>query len=71
MDPEFPLVWRLVKKCAGSGAAGDLGSHIIGLAHFLIGDMSSIHSSMRTFVRDRPLLDDPSRSGRVDVDDAI
>src|SRR6185312_8427320 len=34
-DPDFPLVWRLRKEEAGSGALGDLGAHLIDLAAFL------------------------------------
>ncbi|MER7183003.1 hypothetical protein ABT404_26625 [Streptomyces hyaluromycini] len=29
--PEFPLVWRLRRERAGSGALGDLGSHLVDL----------------------------------------
>ena len=29
VDPEFPLVWRLDRKVAGTGAIGYLGAHII------------------------------------------
>ena len=36
-DPEHPRVWRLQKALAGSGALGDLGSHIVDLARFLVG----------------------------------
>ncbi|HAC80850.1 MAG TPA: dehydrogenase, partial [Deltaproteobacteria bacterium] len=32
IDPEFPLVWRLQKTRAGSGALGDIGSHSLDLA---------------------------------------
>lgn len=32
IDPDFPLVWGLIKGPAGSGALGDLGAHIIDLA---------------------------------------
>src|SRR5687768_17924041 len=35
VDAEFPLVWRLDKKIAGSGALGDIGAHIIDLSLFL------------------------------------
>ena len=31
-SPDFPFVWRLSKKVAGSGAHGDLCAHSIGLA---------------------------------------
>ena len=34
-----PKIWRLDKRSAGSGALGDLGAHIIDLAHFLVGDI--------------------------------
>ena len=36
LDPKFPLVWRLQKKLAGSGALGDIASHAADLAQFLI-----------------------------------
>lgn len=56
VDPEFPLVWRLDKNIAGSGAHGDLGAHIIDLAHFLIGDMAEVIGMNETFIKERPVL---------------
>ena len=38
VDPEFPLVWRLQKDKAGSGALGDIGAHIVDMAQFVVGD---------------------------------
>ncbi len=63
-------IWRLDKKVAGSGAIGDLGAHIIDLAHYLVGDMTSIAANTRTFIDTRP-LPDGSGEGKVDVDDAF
>ena len=37
-----PLIWRLQKEAAGSGALGDLGAHIIDLGRFLIGEINSV-----------------------------
>ena len=37
IDPEFPLVWRLDKKTAGSGALGDIAAHIVDASFFLTG----------------------------------
>jgi len=71
VDPTFPLVWRLRKEIAGSGPLGDLGSHIIDLARFLIGEIKSVTSAMRTFIGERPLPEDPSRRGKVTVEDAF
>jgi predicted dehydrogenase len=55
MDPQFPLVWRLDKEVAGSGALGDIGSHAIDLARYLNGDFESVCGQMTTFVKQRPL----------------
>ena len=63
-------IWRLDKKVAGSGALGDLGAHIIDLAHYLVGDMKTIAGNTRTFIDTRP-LPDGSGMGKVDVDDAF
>src|SRR5205814_2103970 len=41
MDPNFPLVWRLEKKFAGSGALGDIGAHAIDFARLLNGEFDS------------------------------
>jgi predicted dehydrogenase len=56
VDPEFPLVWRLQREHAGSGALGDLGAHIVDLAQFLVGEsLSGVSALTETFVRERPL----------------
>lgn len=71
VDPEFPLVWRLRKDLAGSGALGDIGSHSIDLARFLVGEITSVSAAMETFIRERPLMEDRSKHGTVTVDDAV
>jgi predicted dehydrogenase len=80
VDPEFPLVWRLRKDVAGSGALGDIGAHIVDLTQFVTGQrIESVSALTETFVKQRPL---PSESaglaasangngtGEVTVDDA-
>jgi predicted dehydrogenase len=64
VDPQFERVWRLDKEAAGSGALGDLGAHVIDLARFLVGEISSVSGLARTFIPERP-------GGHVDVDDAF
>lgn len=71
MDPNFPLVWSLDRKIAGTGALGDLGSHIIDLARFLVGEVSSVCALTKTFVDERPLEDNPMKKGKVTVDDSF
>src|SRR5580765_6979324 len=69
-DPKFPLVWRLDKKQAGSGALGDIAAHSIDLARFLVGEITEVAGDLKTFVKTRPLPGNPRKSGRVTVDDA-
>ena len=71
MDPNFPLVWRLRRSVAASGALGDLGAHIIDLARFLVGEVGSVCGMTETFIKERPLPEDPSKKGTVDVDDVF
>lgn len=80
LDPEFPLVWRLQKEVAGSGSHGDLGAHLIDLAHFLVGDVEEVIGMSETFVKERPLATEmtglsakagkDAPRGPVTVDDA-
>src|SRR5207253_6133647 len=52
-DPGFQKVWRLDRKVAGSGALGDLGAHLIDLARYLVGEVTAVQGSTRTFISDR------------------
>ncbi len=62
-DSNFPVVWRLQSRVAGSGALGDLGAHIVDLARFIVGEITEVSAVTDTFVKRR-------RGARVDVDDA-
>jgi len=78
VDPEFPLVWRLQKDLAGSGALGDIGAHIADLARFLVGEIDEVSGLLTTFIKDRPLpaavtglsASASTERGQVTVDDA-
>jgi predicted dehydrogenase len=70
VDPTFPLVWRLRKEAAGSGALGDIASHSIDLARFLVGEIVAVAGALETFIHERPLPEDASQQGQVTVDDA-
>ncbi len=54
VDPEFPMNWRLRKEVAGSGAHGDLNSHLVDLARYLIGEIGEVVGLMKTFIDERP-----------------
>ena len=68
-NPQAPLSWRLHADDAGTGALGDLGTHIIDLARFLVGEPTNVSAMTRTFVTERPTGD--GGTGPVDVDDAF
>jgi predicted dehydrogenase len=70
-NPDFPLVWRLQSKIAGSGAHGDINAHIIDLARYLVGEFREVSALMETFVKERPLAVGSPKKGRVTVDDAV
>lgn len=71
VDPEFPLVWRLQSKIAGSGTHGDINAHIIDLGRFLVGELSEVCGHLETFIKERPLVPSSRKKGRVTVDDAV
>ena len=71
VDPAFPLVWRLQKGVAGSGSLGDLGSHLIDLGRFLVGEFKEVCAMLETFVRHRPLPGKQKPRAKVTVDDAL
>lgn len=63
-------LWRMDRERAGSGAIGDLAAHIVDLGRFLVGEISSVSGTTRTFIEERP-LPDGSGMGQVNVDDAF
>jgi predicted dehydrogenase len=71
-DQAFPLTWRLQREHAGSGALGDLGSHIVDLAQYLTGQpVTAVSGSTVIFVAERPLEGAADgATGPVTVDDA-
>jgi predicted dehydrogenase len=85
VDPQFPLVWRLQRDKAGSGALGDIGAHIVDLTQYVTGQrISGVSALTETFVKERPLSaqssglaasagaanGSPPATGPVTVDDA-
>jgi predicted dehydrogenase len=68
-DPDFPMIWRLDAKQAGSGSLGDLGSHIIDLARFLVGEPKTLMAKTGTFIKERPGA--KGKKEKVTVDDAF
>jgi len=69
VDPQFPLVWRLQRDRAGSGALGDIGAHIIDLTQYVTGRrITGVSAVTETFVRERPL---PASSVGIGAEGAV
>ncbi|WP_273846387.1 Gfo/Idh/MocA family protein [Rubrobacter calidifluminis] len=82
-DPNGPLSWRFQKAVAGSGALGDIGTHVLDIARYLVGEIVAVNSVLRTIIGKRPiqqggqdklgasqkLVDAPKAT--VDVDDEV
>jgi len=68
-DPTTPISWRQTRAASGSGALGDLASHIIDLCRWWIGEFARVDGHLRTFTLERPLT--TGGTGPVDVDDAV
>jgi predicted dehydrogenase len=66
-DAEAPWSWRL-DPSGGPGAIADLGSHVIGMARFLVGPIVELTADVETVVRSRPATGGGRRA--VEVDDS-
>jgi predicted dehydrogenase len=62
-DARVAWTWRCSRELAGAGALADLGSHLIDLAHFLLGDIDRVCATLRTVHAQR--LDRASNDSRA------
>ncbi|GAB2701646.1 Gfo/Idh/MocA family protein [Paenibacillus thermoaerophilus] len=82
-DPNAPLSWRFRKDIAGSGTLGDIGTHVIDLARYLVGEITAVMGMANTWIKERPVSSGPVdklgtvkstgdvKKAPVDVDDEI
>ena len=52
-----PGLWRFDRAQAGTGAIGDLGTHIVDLARYLVGEIAAVSARVRTIVPGREVDD--------------
>jgi predicted dehydrogenase len=81
-DPDLPLSWRFQQDVAGSGALGDIATHVLDIARYLVDEVAAVSSMLRTYIADRPISEGPDQlgaarklrsaaRGEVDVDDEV
>ncbi len=68
-DPATPHTWRQDKRRAGSGAVGDIASHVLDLARFLVGELKGVVGLSRIVVPRRPVAAGSRQTKAVDVED--
>jgi predicted dehydrogenase len=54
-DPMGLLSWRFVHDQGGHGVSSDILSHVVDLAHVLVGPVTKVAGAQETFIRRRPL----------------
>jgi predicted dehydrogenase len=54
-DPSSPLSWRFQKDVAGSGALGDIASHVLDIARYLVGEVAAVNAVLQTYISERPI----------------
>jgi predicted dehydrogenase len=82
-DPDLPLSWRFREAVAGSGALGDIATHVVDFARYLVGEIDEVNAMTERYIHDRPIpqggadqlagaakLTDAPREA-VDVDDEV
>ncbi|MGI8824083.1 MAG: Gfo/Idh/MocA family protein [Chloroflexota bacterium] len=76
-DPLMPITWRHQKSVAGSGTLGDIASHAIDMARFLVGEIAAVSGMVHTYIKERPEVESSANSATqpstsiVDVDDEV
>jgi predicted dehydrogenase len=60
-EPKGALSWRFKRELAGSGALGDLLSHVVDLVSYLVGPITEVSALTSTVYAERPIL--PMGSG--------
>jgi predicted dehydrogenase len=69
-DPDLPWSWRCSREQAGSGALGDLGSHVVSVAQYLMGEIVEVAAQWQTFFPTRPKASAGSGYGAAAASDA-
>ena len=69
IDASRPLSWRLSREAAGGGALHDLGSHVLDLVSYLLGDIAAVQATLETLIPQRPVASGSSEYAAVEVDD--
>lgn len=71
LDPEIPIAWRHINKFAGSGALGDLCSHLLSVFQMILGDIDEVIGVDSIVIPERPIKVGLKELQKVENDDII
>ncbi|WP_249316854.1 Gfo/Idh/MocA family oxidoreductase [Bacillus sp. FJAT-50079] len=71
LDPNLPITWRHINKLSGSGVLGDLGTHLLSVSHFLLGNIESVNAVTKTFIKQRPSAPGSTEMQKVENEDFL
>lgn len=69
VDPDRPVNWKSA-AAAGGGVIRDLGSHVLDLLGWLMGPLESVNCVSRIWAPERPSLDRPGTTVKIDAEEA-
>lgn len=69
LDPSIAITWRHLVKQAGSGALGDLGSHLLSVSQYIMGDIESVNAISRIYIPERPVETGSTETATVETED--
>lgn len=71
LDENLPITWRHINKLAGCGALGDLGSHLLSISQFIMGDITAVNAMKTTVFPKRPKFAGASEMAEVENEDIM
>ena len=71
LDPGCPRDWHFTMATSGGGSIVTLGTHVIDLTRFLVGEWAEVLAQSTTCIKERPLVAGGTEMGEVDVDDMM
>lgn len=70
-DPNIPIAWRHINRLSGSGALGDLGSHLISVFLMILGDVEEVTAMSKKVIPQRPKTQGSQGMQDVENEDII
>lgn len=70
-NPDLPIMWRHIKKIAGSGVTCDLASHALSVTQYVIGDVDEVTAFAKNVVKERPVSRGSKEMQKVETEDMV